>query len=156
MVKAGNPPCISEKTARKVLRKTSLKWARVQRKGILTKNELNLMFKFARKICHKLSANFWEEGASLDGATFTHKMNPLGQARAPRSMAWKKSGQGFDYVFTGKGSHESTVETVSHFTTAIDYEKGVTAAKQYHGRINAERFSLFVRELFASMCKKKC
>ena len=154
MVKAGNPPCISGKTACRVLRKTGLKWARIQRKGILTKNELKLRFKFARKIRRKLFANFWEEGASLDGASFTHKINPLGQARAPRSMAWRKPWQGFNYGFTVKGINEGTVETVSYFTAAIDYGKGVTAAKQYHGRINAETFSLFVREHFARMFKK--
>lgn len=120
-------------------------------------NDLKLRLKFAWKVRRKPSANFWEEGIFyLDGASFTHKVNPFDQARAPWAMAWGKPRQGFDFSFTGKGSHEGTVETVSHFTTAIDYEKGVTAAKQYHGRINAERFSLFVREHFASMYKKKC
>ena len=42
MVKAGIPPSISEETVRRVLRKAGLKWARVQRKGILTKNDLKL------------------------------------------------------------------------------------------------------------------
>ena len=32
---------------------------------------------------------------------------------------------------------------------------GVIAGKHYHGRINAEKFSSFVREHFASMVKKK-
>ena len=34
---------------------------------------------------------------------------------------------------------------------AIAYGKGVIAAEQYHGRINAEKFSSFVCEHFASM-----
>ena len=38
--------------------------------------------------------------------------------------------------------------------TAIAYGKGVIAAEQYHGRINAETFSSFVREHFARMFKK--
>ena len=37
---------------------------------------------------------------------------------------------------------------------AIAYGKGVIAAEQYHGRINAEKFSSFVHDHFASMFKK--
>ena len=43
MVKAGIPPSISEETVRRVLQKAGLKWTRVQRKGILTKNDLKLI-----------------------------------------------------------------------------------------------------------------
>ena len=140
MVKSGITPSISEKTVSRVLRKSGRKWARVQRKGILTKNDLELRFKFAWKVCRKLPANFCEEGVGfyLDGASFTHKMNPFDQARAPRAMAWRKPGQGFDFGFTGKGSHEGTGGTVAHFMTAIAYGKGVIVSEQYHGKINAE------------------
>ena len=156
MVKAGIPPSISGETVWRVLRKAGLKWARVQRKGVLTKNDLKLRLKFPRKVRRKLPANFWEEGVGfyLDGASFTHKMNPFDQTRAPRAMALKKPGQGFDFGFIGKGSHEGTGETVAHFMAAIAYEKGVIAAEQYHGRINAETFSSFFREHFASIFKK--
>ena len=81
-------------------------------------------------------------------------MNLFDHARAPRAMAWRKPGQGFDFSFTGKGSHEGTGGTVAHFMAAIAYGKGVTAADQYHGRMNAKKFSSFVREHFASMFKK--
>ena len=37
---------------------------------------------------------------------------------------------------------------------AIAYGKGVIAAEQYFGRINADTFSPFVHENFASMFKK--
>ena len=156
MVKAGIPPSISEETVQRVLRKAGLKWACVQRKGILPKKTLKLRLKFAQKDRCKLPANFWEERAGfyLDGASFTHKMNPFDQARAPRAMASRKPGQGFDFGFTGKGSHEGTGGTVAHFMAAIVYGKGVIAAEQYHGRINAEKFSSFVQEHFASMFKK--
>ena len=150
------PPSISEETVWRVLRKAGLRWARVQRKGILTKNDLVLRLKFARKVCRKLPAKFWEEGVGfyLDGASFTHKMNSFDQARAPRAMTWRKPGKGFDFGFTGKGSHETTGGTVADFMAAIAYGKGVIAAEQYHGRINVEKFSSFVREHFASMFKK--
>ena len=94
MVKAGIPPSISEETVRRVLQKPGLKCASVQRKGILTKNGLTLKLKFARKVCRKLPAKFWEDGVGfyLDGASFTHKMASFHQARAPRAMAWRKHG----------------------------------------------------------------
>ena len=98
-----------------------MKWAGVQRKGILTKSDLKLRLTFARKVRCKLSANFWEEsvGFYLDGASFMHKINPFDQARAPRAIAWRKPGQGFDFCFTGKGSHEDTGGNVAHFMAAI-------------------------------------
>ena len=81
---AGISPSIGEETVCRILQKADLKWAHVQRKGILTKNDLKLRLKFAKKVRRRLSANFWEEGVGfyLDGASFTHKVNPFDQARA--------------------------------------------------------------------------
>ena len=105
------------------------------------------------KVCSKLPGNLWEEGIQfyLDRASFTHKMNPFDQARAPRAMAWKNPGQRFDFGFNGKGNHEGTEGTVAHFIAAIAFGKGVIAAEEYHGRINAERFSSFCQHVL-----KKC
>ena len=85
-----------------------------------------MRLKFARKFCHKLSVDFWEEavGFYLDGARFAHKMNPFYQAGA-----------------------------VAHCMAAIVYEKGENAVEQYHGRINVQRFFSFVCDYFASMLK---
>ena len=49
-------------------------------------------------------------GFCLDGGCFTHKMNPFDQSRGPVAMTWRNPGQGFDFSFTGKGSHEGTGE----------------------------------------------
>ena len=53
MVKVGISPSISKETIRRVLWKTDLKWTHFQRKEILTKNDLKLRLKFARKVCRK-------------------------------------------------------------------------------------------------------
>ena len=53
MRKACIPPSISEETVRKVVQKSDLKWTHFQRKEILTKNDLKLRLKFARKVCRK-------------------------------------------------------------------------------------------------------
>ena len=94
-VKAGIPTSISEETVRIVLQKAGVKWARVHRKGVLTKNDLKLRFKFARKVCRKLSGNVLEVGVGfyLDGTSFTHNKNCFDQTRPPRAMTWRKPGQ---------------------------------------------------------------
>ena len=81
-------------------------------------------------------------------------MNPFDQTRAPRAMVWRKPGQGLDFGFTAKESHEGTGESVAHIVVAIAYGKGVIAAEQYFGRINADTYSSFVHEHFASIFKK--
>ena len=81
-------------------------------------------------------------------------MNPFDQARAPRAMVWRKPGQGLDFGFAAKGSHEGIGGSVAHFMAAIAYGKGVIAEEQHFGRINADTFSSFIHEHFASMFKK--
>ena len=123
---------------------------------MLTKSDLKLRLKFAQKVRRKLPKDFWTEdvGFYLDRASFTHKMNPSDQARAPRAMVSRKPRQGLDFGFTTKASHEGTRGSVAHFMAAIAYGKGVIAAEQYFWRINADTFSSFVSEHFASMTKK--
>ena len=84
MVRAGIPPSISTSTVRKVMKKAGLKWSHAQKKGVLTKIDLKLRLKFARKVRRKLPKDFWTGcvGFYLDGASFTRKMNPFDQARA--------------------------------------------------------------------------
>ena len=156
MVRAGIPPSISTATVRRVMRRTGLKWSDAQRKGKLTKSDLTLRLKFALKVRRKLPKDFWTGGVGfyLDGASFTNKMNPLDQARAPRAMVRRKPGQGLNFGLTAKRSHEGTGGSVAHFMAAIAYRRGVIAAEQYFERINADTFSSFVHEHFESMFKK--
>ena len=53
MGKACIPPSISKETVHKVVQKFDLKWTHFRRKEILTKNDLKLRLKFARKVCRK-------------------------------------------------------------------------------------------------------
>ena len=115
-----------------------------------------MRLKFARKIRRKLPKDFWTKDVEfyLDGASFTHKMNPFDQARAPRAMAWRKPGQGLDFGFTAKGRHEGTGGSVAHFMETTTCGKNLIAAEQYFGRINADTFSSFIHEHLTSMFKK--
>ena len=88
MVSADIPPSISTATVRRVVRNAGLKWSCAQKKGVLTKSDLKLRLRFARKVRRKLPSNFWTGGVGfyLNGASFTHKMKPFDQARAPIAM----------------------------------------------------------------------
>ena len=88
MVSADIPPSISTATVRRVVRNAGLKWSYAQKKGVLTKSDLKLRLRFARKVRRKLPSNFWTGGVGfyLNGASFTHKMKPFDQARAPIAM----------------------------------------------------------------------
>ena len=86
-------------------------------------------------------------GILLHGASFTHE-------RAPRALTWRKHGQGFNFGFIEKRSYKSIGGNVAHFMAASAYRKGVITVEQYHVRISGKKFSLFVREHFASMFKK--
>ena len=62
MANTGIPPSICEKTVCRVLQKAGLKWNHVQRKGILTKNDLKLRFKFTPKVRRKRAMCNYEIG----------------------------------------------------------------------------------------------
>ena len=53
MVEACIPPSIIAETVCRALQKACRRWMHVQRKGILTKNDLKLRFKFAWEVRHK-------------------------------------------------------------------------------------------------------
>ena len=74
-------------------------------------------------------------------------------------MAGRKFGQELVFGFTGKKlltlkTQEVFLYGSNYIWKAIVYGKGVIAAEQYHGRINAEKFSSFDCEHFVSMLKK--
>ena len=68
-------------------------------------------------------------------------------------MVWRIPGQGLDFCFTTTRRHEGTGGSVTRFMAAIAYEQGVIGAEQYFGRINADTYSSFNHEHFASMFK---
>ena len=58
MVGAVIPPSVSTETVRRVMRKTELKWSHTLKKGVLTKSDLSLRLKFARKVRRRLPKDF--------------------------------------------------------------------------------------------------
>ena len=116
---------IQERKIKDEIKLKDEKWTHIQRKGILTKNDLKWRLKFSWKVCLKLLVGV--VGFCLDGTSFTYKMNPFDQASAQRAVTWREPGLGFDFGFTRKESHGGTRENVAHFMTAISYRKGVIA-----------------------------
>ena len=116
-VSAGTGSRVSDETVRRVMRSDGLNYRHARKKGLLTKNDLKLRLQFARKIKRKLGPNFWKQGVSfyLDMVSFTHKFNPADQARAPKTMAWRRPNEGLKYKCTAKGSHEGTGGKVTQF-----------------------------------------
>ena len=105
------------------MRKAGLKWSHAQEKGMLNKSDLNLRLKLAQKVRSKLPNDIWIGciGFYLDGGTFTCKINPFYEARAPRAMVWRKPGQGLDFGFTRRGSQEETGWRGEQFSAAISF-----------------------------------
>ena len=60
LVKAVIPPSISKETVRRILPKTDLKWTHFQSKEIMSKNDLKLRLKFARKVYCKRATMKYE------------------------------------------------------------------------------------------------
>ena len=141
---------MSDETVRQVMRSNGLNYRHARNKRLQTKNDLKLRLQFAKKVKRKLGPNFWKQGVSfyLDGVSFTHKFNPADQARAPKTMAWRRPNEGLKYKCTAKGSHEGTGGKVAHFFAAIGYGKGIVLCEQYHGMLNGQSFANFVREHF--------
>ena len=149
-VSAGIGSRVSDETVRRVMRSDGLNYRHARKKRLLTKNDLKLRLQFARKVKRKLGPNFWKQGVSfyLDGVSFTHKFNPADQARAPKTIAWRRPNEGLKYKCTAKGSHEGTGGKVAHFFAAIAYGKGIVLCEEYHGKLNGQSFANFVREHF--------
>ena len=76
-----------------------------RKKGLMTKTDLAARTKFAKKYNKLLTDKFWKEGIAfyLDGVGFAFKRNPMGQARATETMAWRKKGKGLLRTCTSQG-----------------------------------------------------
>ena len=68
------------------------------------KKDMRARKRFARKVINFLPEGFWKERVSFyfDGVGFTHKTNPLGEARAAGAMTWRKPSEGLTTTTKGK------------------------------------------------------
>ena len=106
-VAAGIDVNVCDETVRRVLRQAGYRYYHSRKKGLLTKMDLQLRLKLARKVRRLLPQNFWQDGIGfyLDGAGFQHKYNPFDEARSTSAMAWRRRDEGLEPNCTAKGSH---------------------------------------------------
>lgn len=144
---------VCDETVRRVFRKAGLRYTHSRKKGVLKRHDLRKRLQFARDMKSMGTdgqKQLWQNDIAfyLDGVGFAHKYNPFDQAKAPRSMAWRRPHDGLDFQRTARGSHEGTGGRVAHFICAISYQDGMILAEQYDGRMNGRKFAQFVIRTF--------
>ncbi len=149
-------PDVSLWTIRRALRRHGYLYLQSRKKGLLTRRDVSRRYRFACKIRRMLHGNFWEKGISFyfDGTSFVHKTNPLDQARATKSMAWRKRGEGLALNCTSKGKKAGVEGKTAHFFVSIAYGKGVISCDQYFERLTGEIFAGYVRLHFPCIFEK--
>ena len=149
-VMAGLSRTVCDESVRLVLHSAGYACRRAAKKGVLSKNDVDSRYTFAKKVNAKFDDRtlLWKEAIAfyLDGASFTHKYDPLDQAQAPRTMLWRRKSERLSFGLTAKSNHEGTGGTQVHFLVGIGYGRGVVLCEQYEGRLNGQKFADFVRE----------
>ena len=153
---AGVKTKVCDETVRRVFRKAGLKYTHSRKKGVLKRTDLRHRLNFARKVRSIAQNELWKHGIAfyLDGVGFTHKVNPMDQAKSPHTMAWRRPSDGLSFGRTARGSNEGTGGSVAHFICAMAYGKGMILAEQYHGHLNGEQFAAMVRRVFPDLFKR--
>ena len=147
---AGVREDVCDMTVSRVLHKEGYHLRRARRKGILTEKDVRIRLKFARHAKKALAQDIWSKEISfyLDGAGFAHKYNPCENARATKSMTWRKKNEGLALHCTAAGSHDGSGGRVAKFMVAIAYGKGVTMCNEFKVRLTGKSFADFVVKYF--------
>lgn len=147
---------ISIHTVRRVMIDNGYHYMQSRKKGLLKKSDCNLRTNFARNVIRNKPNDFWTNniGMYLDGTSFAYKTNPHDQARAPRSMAWRRRSEGLDLRCTAKGRKTGTGGKTAAFMVGISYKSGVILCEQYAGKLNGESFARMIRKSFPAALKK--
>ena len=153
---AGISPEVSVRTIRRALKRHGYSYLHSLKKGLVTARDLRRRYQFACKIKRLLPRNFWESGVSFyfDETSFVHKTNPFDQARATKTMAWRKKGEGLALNWTSKGEKAGVEGKTAHFFRTIAYGKGVIACDQFFERLTREKFADYVRRQFPKILAK--
>lgn len=141
---------VSYQTVRRAIKQLGYGYRKARKKGLLTKTDLKERIKFANKVTRLLRDDFWTKGISfyLDGVGFTHKYNPLNDARTTKTMSWRKSSEGLIRECTTRGKKEGSAGRIAKFVVAIAHNKGVICCEQYMEKMSGEVFANFIRNHF--------
>ena len=94
---------------------------------MLTESDLQLPMKFAKDITNYYGDGLWSSGICfyLDSKHFIHKTNPMDQAKAPKSLVWRKKNEGHIKGCTSKGNKAGHGGKVASFFVAISLGKRI-------------------------------
>ena len=142
-------------------------------KGLLTESNLKLHLKFANDKKY-YNAALWSSGICfyLEAKHFKHKANPIEQAKAPKSLFWRKKNEGLIKGCTSnrnKAGHGVKVPNFEVFKSSCnltgivfvhdgDPSQNSKTAKTALDKIGAVQFSISfsVRILTLSQCLGVC
>lgn len=144
---------VDTRTIRRVLKKYGYKYCQSRKKGLLSAKDKKNRLEFAKNASN-FDNDFWRKDISfyLDGVGFGHKRNPLGEARAPGGMTWRKPKEGLS--ITTKGKKEGSNGKMANFFVAIAYDRGVVMCKQVPWTVTGERFATFIKNVFPQTFEK--
>ena len=147
---------VSISTVSRVLHENGYAYRNKRRKGILTESDTKIRLKFAKHAKRMLAADIWTKGISfyLDGAGFTHKVNPCENAARQGRKSWRKKSEGLSLFCTGAGNREGDSGRVAKFMVTIAYGKGVTLCEEYKEPLNGASFADFIRNYFPPCFQK--
>ena len=144
------PDSVSISSVARVLHANGYAYRNKRRKGILTEGDTKMRLKFAKHAKRMLGADIWTKGISfyLDGAGFTHKVNPCQHAVRQGTKSWRKRSEGLSLYCTAAGKREGDGGRVAKFMVTIAYGKGVTLCEEYQATLNGASFADFIRTYF--------
>jgi len=144
---------ITIRSVSNLIRRNGYGLYQARKKGLLSKNDLKVRVKFARRML-KRPDDFWCNDVAfyLDAISFIYKTNPHDQARSPKSKIYRKPSEGLSPSCTARGNKEGTGGRTVRLVVAITYKKGVLVCEPYK-KMNGEYFKTFVRRNFKAMFK---
>ena len=83
----------------------------------------------------------------VDAENFIHKTNPMDQAKAPKSLVWRKKNEGLAKGCTSKGNKAGHCRKVTSFFVAISLGTGVCYCKHYE-KLSGKLFAEFIENNF--------
>ena len=117
---------VHDRTVRRLLNKYGYHYQQARRMGLLRENDLKLRMKFAKDIKKYYGDGCWSSGICfyLDAKHFIHKVNPMDQAKAPKSLVWRKKNEGLIKGCTSKGNKAGHGDKVSSSLLLYHLVKG--------------------------------
>ena len=148
---------VHDRTVQRVLNKYGYHYRQARLKGLLKENDLKLSVKFAKDIKKYNEDGLWSSGICfyLDAKHFIPKTNPLDQAKAPKSLVWRKKDEGLSKGCTSKGNKAGHGGKVASFFVAISLGKGICNCKHYE-KFSVKLFAEFIENNFLEIFKSSC